>query len=113
MGTIRKIDPDALERMWLGGVPSGEIAERFGVLVSTVSNVAKEMNLPARDRMGRLRVPVSDRPARAEALRPVDRATDLDAAIREARGYRDLQRIADRFGKPMTLVLSRWHRRAA
>lgn len=44
----KRIDEDALRRMWAAGVQTREIAATFGVLSPAVCNAARRLGLPRR-----------------------------------------------------------------
>jgi len=54
-----RIDPDVLRRLWAEGVPSAEIAARFGVRYPAVNRAAKALGLTPR-RAGRKAAPAPD-----------------------------------------------------
>lgn len=124
----RPIDREVMAPLWDAGLTLEEIAEKLGVGPMSVSRAAKRYGFSARpggrkpvsvpgseagQTLARSAPPSSAPPRLRKGGATAGRDTALEAAIAAAKGYRDLARIAERFGVSSQRVLSLWHRRRA
>lgn len=116
---VAKIDKNLFRVLWTDGVSTADIAGQFDVGTAAVHNCAKKLGLPPRPRIvastkGIARIKAPRAKERPEPAPPADLAKlSLDQALAVAKGYADLERIAERFGLSLVGVQARWHRRRA